>query len=216
MNICIPVLNRYDLLDRLLESLLESEVVPTKVCVIDNGSNFSIKKEFARLNIETYRPQQNIGVAKSWNWFIKNVPEIRLITNDDVVFYPNTIGELIKAYKDNYLIFPNGMAGDISSFSCFMLSDKIVKDVGYFDEDISPNYAYFEDNDYHRRMLAKGYDIKQAKNAFVGHFISATLARYSVGELAQHHDKFRLARKNYTKKWGGLPGKETFLTPFNK
>ncbi len=215
INICIPVLNRYDLLDKLLVSLLESTVKPTEVYIIDNGGNFSIRRELAKLNIATYRPGENIGVAKSWNWFLKNVKDVRIITNDDIIFYPDSIENLVKEYNKEFLVYPNGIDSGINSFSCFMLPDNIVKKVGYFDEEISPNYAYFEDNDYHLRMKQKGFDIKLAKDSFVGHYRSATLDAFSKKEKEEHHKKFRLARTNYIKKWGGLPGKEVFTTPFN-
>lgn len=211
VNICIPTLNRYDLLRQLLTNLLESTITLDAVYIIDNGNRYNI--EIPQLNIIVHKPERNLGVAGSWNWFINNVPEIRIIMNDDIQLYPDSIGGLVSEFDENNLVFPSGLG--ISSFSCFILPDNIIKDVGLFDETISPGYAYFEDNDYSHRMSIKGYGIKPA-NINVGHHGSSTLRLYTSKERMEHHRKFDLARKNYQRKWGGTPGKEKYHTPFGK
>lgn len=213
LNICIPVLNRYDLLDKLLVSLLSSTMKPSGVYIIDNGGNLSIRRELVSLNIAVHRPNGNIGVAKSWNWFLKNVKDVRVISNDDVVFYPDSLEKLVKHYDKNYLVYPNGVENGINSFSCFMLPDNIVKNVGYFDEEFFP--AYYEDNSYHLRMKQKGFDIKLAKDSLVSHFKSGTLDAFSKQEMEEHHKRFRRNTELYKRMWGGLPGKETYSNKFN-
>lgn len=212
VTIGIPVLNRYDLLDELLLSLLSSSVVPDGVYIIDNGGRFTIKDELSSLNIIIHSPGENLGVAKSWNWFIKNVKDIRIITNDDVTFYANSIEKLIKDYDEDYLVYPTGING-LNSFSCFMLPDKIINKVGLFDEEFFP--AYYEDNSYHWRMKQKGFDIKQSMGTLVGHFGSATIKSYSRAEKERHDNQFRRNTELYKRMWGGLPGKEIYTEKFD-
>ncbi len=96
------------------------------------------------------------------------------------------------------------------------MPNNIVNSVGLFDEWISPNYGYFEDNDYHRRMKLLGFDIRPIESAGVIHVGSSTLKNFSPYEEKIHHERFRAARDRYIQKWGGLPGEEKFLTPFGK
>ena len=208
INLCIPTLNRYDLLTKCVLRAVNGTVKPTQILIIDNGC------ELERPNIENlhvYNFGKNIGVAASWNFFIKNTAEYRIICNDDVEFFPDTIETLLTAYEENYAVYP-GMPSD-NSFSCFILPDKIIKDVGYFDEKISPNYAYFEDNDYFRRMNLAGYSTKKAIESKLNHFTSATLKGYNPIEKENHHRLFRIAQSNYIRKWGGVPGNERFTVP---
>jgi GT2 family glycosyltransferase len=100
-------------------------------------------------------------------------------------------------------------------FSIFTLTDQIVSKVGLFDETISPNYYYFEDNDYMRRATLAGVGTKSIITD-VKHEHSGTLKSYSKLELQLHHQKFQLAQTNYIKKWNGLPEHETFTTPYNR
>jgi GT2 family glycosyltransferase len=214
VNICVPTLNRYDMLTYMIISLKESTVPVDRVHIIDNGNRINLKPILKHdIKIRAVAFGHNIGVAASWNWFCENVNEHRIICNDDVEFYPDTIEKMIDAYDENFLTYPNGIPS-ANSFSCYMLPDKIYSDVGGFDINISPNYAYFEDNDYHRRMRVKGYDIKGIPDCQLGHKGSSTL-KFLPKEYG-HHERFRIAQKNYVKKWGGMPGKEKFNTPYDR
>lgn len=214
VNVCIPTLKRYDLLNKLIISLKKSSVKPTTIYIIDNGRNFKTKE--TDFDIRIYRPEYNIGVAASWNWFINNVPEIRIICNDDLEFTPFAIERLILGYDEDHVVFPHGLESSLNTFSCFTISDKLVKEVGYFDETISPNYAYFEDNDYRYRLILAGYNTKKIWDSIVSHTRSSTINAFGNKELREHHKKFETAKSNYLKKWGGLPEEEKYLTPYNR
>jgi GT2 family glycosyltransferase len=203
INICVPVLRRYDLLEKLVKSVNNS-TVSANIFIVNNGKE---KVNISGDNIKIFTFGLNVGVASSWNFFLRNVPEIRLITNDDIEFYPDALQKLIENYNENNLIVPN--LGDTNIFSCFIMSNKVVEKVGYFDETISPNYGYFEDNDFSHRMSKEGIGLTIVNDARVNHLQSGTLKSLNGEEKQLHHQKFRFARSNYIKKWGGLPGKET-------
>lgn len=210
ISICIPTLRRYYLLELLLNSLLESTVKPDYIYIVDNGGKYNL--DIPELNIIVYRPNENLGVAASWNWFIDNAPEIRIIVNDDILFHPDAIQNLIRDYNNSVISFPDSLPG----YSCFVLPDEVVWKVGYFDESISPNYAYFEDNDYSRRVMLSGCGTKIIPNVGVEHKGSSTKKSLNRNELKLHNRKYSEASMRYAKKWGGLPGKEKFRIPYNK
>lgn len=201
VNICIPVLKRYDLLKKLLLSLHDSSVMPDKVVIIDNGmSNDSLLDALleAPCRTEVHTPDRPLGVAESWNWFIKNVTQERIITNDDIEFSTNSLYRMLDTSAD--LVWTE------HGFSCFLLRDACVRKIGLFDEAISPGYGYYEDCDYQMRIDGRGtrkpVAVAATVDAHLAHARSATLTANSDEEMEQHHRKFRIAQRNYMAKWG--------------
>lgn len=220
IHICIPTLNRYDLLAHALFCLQAGTVRPTYVHIIDNGGRGldALGLPPPRSGEPTYMvglPDHNLGVAASWNHFIRMTSDIRIIMNDDIFFHSDTLGRLIQAFDPQAMLCPENIIGG-NSFSCFILPDRIVQEVGVFDEEISPGWAYFEDSDYFRRITLAGFRMLPVAGCLVDHTTSSTLAGLTPEEAENHHIRFRLARNNYQAKWGGGPHEETFPTPYNR
>lgn len=201
VNVCVPVLKRYDLLKRLLMSLRCSTLTPNKVYVIDNGRDFPrIQRAVAGsdVGVSVHTPERPLSVAESWNWFIQNVPDDRIIANDDIVFLPESLEKLVASDAD--IVWAAGVG-----FSCFVLRDSCVEKIGFFDETISPGYAYYEDEDYLQRLDGRGTRAPSAVAANVEcgvfHEHSATLKIATPQELDEHHRLFKIAQGNYAKKW---------------
>ena len=203
INVCVTVLNRYDMLRKLLLSLRESTVTPDGIYVINSGLNQSAIDEAIEDTIEgkviILRPNRPLGVAESWNWFIQNVPEDRLIVNDDIEFAPESLARMMEA-KAAFVSCSFG-------FSCFIIRDACVDKVGLFDETISPGYGYFEDMDYLRRMHLAGVE-DDVVRCDVVHHQSQTPKAFSQERLVTHNRRFLLAQNNYTKKWASNPSWE--------
>jgi GT2 family glycosyltransferase len=211
VNVCVPVLKRYDLLRELLSSLNESTLREAlHVCIIDNGRNddeiaYALGTWPGRRTIA--KPDSPMGVAESWNWFIENVPEERLIVNDDVTFSPDAIERIVET-PGNFITPLRGA----NAFSCFLIRDACIRRVGRFDESISPGYAYFEDCDYAERMiLAREPIFGTAQPCAVAHGGSKTLERFSNAELDEHHRKFKIAQRNFEQKWGRPPDANRYV-----
>jgi GT2 family glycosyltransferase len=207
--VCVPTLKRYDLLAKLIASLENDSLKPDQYLIMDNGSTLTrsmLPQTFGEVKI--YKNAiGNIGVAKSWNFFIYNHPEdIRIICNDDIIFHEDFIKNSVEQFDENAILCP--MLAN--AFSCFILPNKVIQKIGLFDENISPNYGYFEDNDYSRRMMLIGMEIKLSNNTILTHSKSSTLQSFNAIERKEHDKKFQLAQANYIKKWGGVPGKELF------
>ena len=85
VNVCVPTLKRYDLLANLLRSLNAGYLRPTAVYIINNGLDkdalFTAVKETIDCPVKILTPKKNLGVSASWNWFIRNVAEDRVIVN---------------------------------------------------------------------------------------------------------------------------------------
>lgn len=197
INLCVPVLRRYDLLRELLQSVMRGTVKPTTVSLLDNGQNWNELRRASQginVNVEVFTPHHPMGVAESWNWFLDNVPEKRVITNDDVIFAEHSLEEILKTGG----LFVSPLAGT-NAFSCFLITDECVRQTGKFDEDLSPGYAYFEDVDYAWRMEKQNIPITPVECG-VQHVGSASLV-----ENDEHHKKFMIAQANFEKKWGCLP-----------
>lgn len=220
VSLCIPTLNRYDLMESLIRSAQEGSVKPDHIYIIDNGGKWA-KVRYTEttdpcgIRMHIYRPDANLGVAASWNWFLKYVPEMRIISNDDIVFEANTVKAFVDRVDDTGAWCPESIIGG-NAYSCFVLPDKIVSEVGYFDEQISPGWAYLEDNDYQRRMVLAGYTIRPVSGCRVLHAGSSTIKVLGVKEKEEHNTRFRAAEAKYREKWGGAPGRETFTKPYNK
>lgn len=218
--LCIPTLNRYDLLVKALESAEKGNVVPDEYWIVDNGMRSDLQLIIPpdiRQKLTILRFGYNLGVAASWNQFLKYAGEdkILVICNDDVEFFPETIEKLIEHYDENFVLFPGGVPS-ANSFSCFLIPEKVYRTVGLFDDTLSPQYAYFEDNDYHYRMLQLGFDLRGIPECRLGHVGSATVNSMPHADRIAHHGKFNVARQNYIRKWGGQPGEEKFKTPYNE
>lgn len=98
------------------------------------------------------------------------------------------------------------------NFSAFMLSKQCWDVVGEFDEGFKP--AYFEDNDYHRRMTLAGMKALVYPPAMFYHFGSRTQNEALAGAVIVPGPVFEENKKYYHGKWGGGPGEDRFDHPF--
>ena len=148
--LAIPTINRADLLNEALAKYFE-DFKDTHIAICDNGNQDILTREE---NFMIYRPQENLGVAKSWNMLIDYSDKIGathvLMLNDDI-YLGKTESEL------NFLIKKNLDADFINSFHnwcSYILTIDIWKKAGKFDEEFFP--AYFEDNSFDYKMTLVG------------------------------------------------------------
>jgi len=156
-NLIVPVLNRYDLLQRMLDSV---DVPVDHLLVIDNGASvmaepleLKLGDNFAKFT--HLRMPANLGVAGSWNLGIKSFPYAHrwFVVSNDVEFKPGALEQLSQARRDEITL-----TGSAPHWQAFALGDEAVNDIGLFDESLFP--AYFEDNDYARRAEFVGVNIR--------------------------------------------------------
>lgn len=200
----IPTINRADLLNESLAKYYE-DFPNTPIIVCDNGSQDIIARENKMV---VYRPHVNLGVAGSWNMIMDYSCRVDathvLMLNDDVYLGRNE-SEVKKFIINNNFDFYNSE----KNWSSFVLPVSTFLKVGDFDTNFFP--AYYEDNDYCRRMVLRGV------NRINTPFLNPAIYRNSmtIQKSPNLNFGFENNRQYYIKKWGGEPSKETFDKPFN-
>jgi GT2 family glycosyltransferase len=147
-TLIIPVLNRYDLLDQLLDSI---NYPIDNIFIVDNGGEYSLPQKYGHLNIKLMNMPCNVGVAASWNLGIKCYPhsEYWVFSAIDTIILLDTLEKTAKeCTKENLTISNYG-------FSYFAVGSEIIKKIGLFDENYYP--AYYEDFDFEKRVRDSGY-----------------------------------------------------------
>lgn len=221
LYLCTSTFNRHDLLRGLIQSVASGTRVPDAVYIIDHGYNkakvVQAVEGILPKGVIQYVELPDAGSAYAVNWIFENVPDDKVLCGDDFLLAPDTLEKLAAAEGDFILPKLNQ-----NVFACFLMRDRVFRDIGRFDEKISPGYLYFEDTDYQRRIdlynaTQNGHGIRRTivEDALVTHVNggSQTMKTYSPAQMAEHHRRFRIAASNYVKKWGGMPFKERFDVP---
>lgn len=170
-NLIVPVLNRYDLLERMFDSI---DYPVAHLLIIDNGA--SQVEEDLTLNLPetvehtTYLPMpSNLGVSASWNLGIKLFPmdDRWTFASNDMYFKPGQLKRLAQAKPTDLTLL-----SEYPYWHAFAVGEEVIQRVGLFDEAIYP--AFFEDTDYERRC--DHYDIPITTiEVGTGHDNSATI-----------------------------------------
>jgi len=155
-----------------------------------------------------------------------------LVCNDDILLAPYSIDALIKDYNENSealvltgrdykhllpeadsifeLPQPEPDLQESPDFACFVINQAAYEVIGSFDENFQK--AYFEDNDYRRRIRLLGCHA----------FNDGAAPFYHYGSQTQNHggpvvssQEFVTNRNYYVAKWGGVVGHEKFVHPYN-
>ena len=204
--VAIPTINRADLLNEALEKYFE-DFKDTHIAICDNGKQDIITREE---NFMIYRPEENLGVSKSWNMLIDYADKIKathvLVLNDDI-YLGKTEHEI------NMLIRNNTDADFINSFHnwcSYILKVDAWKKAGKFDEEFFP--AYFEDNSFDYKMT-----LIEAKKTWTS-FLDPLVYRNSmtIAKDPALNNRFQQNRELYIQMWGGLPTEEKYTTKFNQ
>jgi len=230
LYVCSLLYGCPDIAKESIEHLLKSNIqVPTTFFILDNGSPNRAEMDqvlnFANTystphKVETYVNPTNLGVSGGMNCLYRKAfsdPECEwmVYTAHDVATHPDTIQNFVnRAQKgDAHFITgcpvswekpisqPCAMEGVGALFMGHFLQTRELYDaIGGWDENFFP--AYFEDNDYHCRIIQAGYH-KSAIGTCMGpvrHKLSSTINRYP--EL---NKSFSKNSEYFRKKWGGGP-----------
>jgi GT2 family glycosyltransferase len=132
----IPVLNRFDLLEKALSSI---DYKIDNILVIDNSNSYKNN------NVHVINVPNNIGVASSWNLGIKCYSTLPywVFMGNDVEWLPGTLQKIASLSGKERLLLSN------YGFNAFSLGSEFIQKVGLFDENYFP--AYYEDEDFENR-----------------------------------------------------------------
>jgi GT2 family glycosyltransferase len=201
----IPTINRADLLNEALANYFE-DFKTTEIVICDNGKQEIITRE---KNFVIYRPEQNLGVSGSWNMIMDYAEKVKgthvLMLNDDI-YLGKSEQEILTIIR---LWNPEFLCTELNWCS-YILSVDAYQKAGRFDENFFP--AYFEDNDYFRRMLLA--DVQMIFNSMLNPITYRN--SMTIQKSPELNNGFEKNRQYYISKWGGQPTQEKFNTPFNQ
>jgi GT2 family glycosyltransferase len=170
----IPVLGfctlkRFDLAERLMLSI---DHPVEHLVVIDNSGtqNWMPPRVAMAKNQWNIQVPHGLGLVGAWNLIVKTTPfaPYWLLVNDDAWFEAGALSTIAEDANRNSLNFL-----DITpTWSAIVLGEKVVAEVGLYDERLYP--LYFDDNDYQRRIEKAGFVINHIE-AKVHHENSSTL-----------------------------------------
>ena len=219
----IPTYNQIRRLPRCLDSIIQyTTIMKYEIVIIDNnpplmagviGQYISRQRD---VPFTVFHCPGNAGVARSWNMGIRYGfacdGEFVICVNDDIYFRPDAVNRLVQFSRDNadYGLVTTPRFG----FQSFLIKEWCWDKVGAFDEAFWP--AYFEDNDYIRRMELLGIKWGDAPKEY--EYASGEGSR-TINTDAGFRQRmaqvlFPRNREYYIAKWGGEPGKEKYIYPF--
>ena len=214
-----PVLNRGDLLSRMLRSI---DYPIGKIVIVNNGDDVGVAstiEQFQMLDelpIEIHKPAHNLGCGPSWNFVIRNNPDAGywLFIGNDIELAPGDLAKIdgfVRAHPD-YATMPANWG-----HSLFAVTQAGLEGVGYFDENYWP--AYSEDQDWMYRLKLAGLPWADVPDVRAIHGEPPLWGSTTVWSDSVLTQRCRITQRNnlefYSRKWGGPPGKEIFTHPFN-
>lgn len=205
----IPTVNRFDLLQPSLESYLQ-DFPDIHIYIVDNGKQGIAEKYKDHELITVFEPEQNLGVAGSWNLLCKSIYEnhdYALLLNDDIYLGYG------RATVSRSMVWDNvGLTQSSKNFSVVLLSKSLYDDLGEFDEQFYP--AYFEDSDYLYRLKMR-YKCLQRIDTTLDPRDFMQSQTYEK-EPQKYMNIIFENKERYINKWGGLPFMEQYRKPYNK
>lgn len=187
MILGVLCIRRYDLLDAFVASVIRGSRRPDKILLVDNGGQYDRKHP----NVEVLYQGPNLGVAASWNRLLSAGAWI--ISNDDVTFRQNTFAEMAGALECGDLF----VSGD--GWALFGQRPEVAERIGFYDERFFP--AYYEDTDYHVRLVEAGIPIRDNVLSEPIHHVQWASAE-SVQKVNAICQK---SYETFVEKWGAHP-----------
>jgi len=207
-----PVLNRFDLLERLLRSV---DIPVEQVLIVDNScSGYTVPPDIA-LPVGYIRPLTGIGYGGAINQGIMQTAPARwwMWASNDVEFHPGHLQTV--AERMDVATSPTIITG---GFTWAALNDLCLDAVGLVDEwSFFP--IYYDDNDYHRRCDLAGVnwveDWANGSNHGDGKHPGSMVINSDADIKRKNNGSFVENHQRYLEKWGGIPGQEVYETPWN-
>jgi GT2 family glycosyltransferase len=172
---------------------------------VDSFGHKYIKK------VEVVHNHMNVGFSGSVNQIIKQNIDCPYwcVLSVDWHPEPGQLKKLAKRLEDPFV----GILCDESQngYSSLVIAPELLYEVGYLDENFFP--AYYEDNDHRYRMKLAGIEWEYLPLKYK-HTVSATIKR-DPQIYAKNQMTFKENGRYYVEKWGGLPGQETYTSPFD-
>jgi len=206
-----PVINRFDLLERMLPSVASSV---EQIVIVDNSiTGYQAPPEIERVAY-IRPPLQGLGYGGGINAGIIQTSEAPwwAWSNADIVFGPDDPAEIERQMSQP------GPRVMTFGFAWGALNREAIDRVGLID-DWTYHPIYFDDNDYQRRCELGGVEwVGYQGGIRHGEKGAGTDGSVTIGEerfKKANHVSFPINEQRYVEKWGGMPGSERFTTPWD-
>ena len=211
VDVFIPVVNRIDLAEEAVRSA-KSEF--TSVCIIDNTKESVCFKGFCS-QCRVYTPPVPLSFSQTQNIMLIlsgcSGSNFYFFMHSDAKAHEGSVDKLFRLAQEKDQSGEKWGAIFTNYDSLVAFNTSAINDVGKWDTNLA---WYASDVDMYRRLRLAGYSMEES-GIPVDHNPSQTLK--SDPKIAREVDLSIPFRDfYYAKKWGGLPGHETFKTPFNE
>lgn len=204
---------------------------------IANRCNSAIWEECIRSLVDTYEMNSENNLSLAWNkgisTFLDEGYSHVLIINLDLMLHPLLLERLVifshnepdaVIWSASEVTTPEELVTESyeyvitegAHFSCFLVTNSLFQKVGEFDTGFFP--AYHEDADMSYRIKLAGEKAVSLSSARFYHSGQGTLRAILNAKDEELALAIRVSMNEsmdrYTEKWGGLPGREQFLAPF--
>lgn len=182
--IIVPTLNRYD----LLEQMLDSVDYPVKnILIIDNGNQYKTDRQ----GVTVLNMPANLGMSASWNLGIKCYPHepYWVFASADTIWHPGALAELdSESGPDKVIVTSDG-------YGCFSVGENIIDKVGLFDEYYYP--IYFEDNDFNDKVVLEVGEHAVVRTGIMTHPETGSQTIHSDTNFNKRNEKTFVSNKEY-------------------
>jgi len=208
-----PVVSRFDLLEAMLDSL---DHPIDRLVIVDNSlSGYTARKPEVVRRVQYIRPILPLGYPGGINAGISQTPDASwwMWVSNDLRFGPGDLAAIAEHMEPARV--PRMVTGsDRRLRNAYAAANRdCIEAVGLFDEwTFYP--IYFDDDDYEYRCHLGGVEWMTFDGA-ISHAGSMTINSDSVMAAANART-FSENRERYVAKWGGPPGSEQFVTPWNR
>ena len=219
--LAIPHLNRPDLLRRCVASI---DHPIGELVIIQNGRDEDIHINDLKWMLPAipclrlhHIQTPNLGVGSSWNYVMLafSAPYWMFVGND-IEFHPGTLARMDEAageHHRDYAIFYGNQGHGM-----FIQTVRGTRNVGLYDPNLYP--AYNEDCDWSWRLHLTGEKAFQVGDATATHGTAEMPGSCTIHSDRKMRDENHRTHGNnnlyYVRKWGGVPGREIFRSPFNQ
>ena len=219
----VPILNRGDLLTRLVKSI---EYPVNKFFIINNGNDEGVAAAIEEIKnglnpliqeVEVYKPEKNLGCAGSWNSIIAwhlTAPYWLIVGNDIQFAKPGELEMMAKHVEERLDTHSIIYA---SEYSCFFLTQLGLEKIGTFDENFYP--AYGEEADHFKRVKVSGTMKERFFDLGLIHgeppFFQASTINSNEAYQKANAITSQMNKDYHIKKWGGPSACDPFQNPFN-
>ena len=204
---------------------------PYTIFIVDDHSDQPTVEALEQLRsskIKLYfNPDKSTGLAFNWNFGVTQAIldgcEYFLVANNDILLHPEIIDNLCDRIDRGDVVMATGVnaAGSCPNptdiftleiglesetehpdFSCFMINKNTLAKVGWFDEGYIG--AYYEDQNYHARIVMLGEKAVTYNRAPYYHYASMTL-KDNPQIAATIHTNFGLNQNLFIRQFGCMP-----------